>query len=136
MQEICVITLSCNSAYCCARVNRLPSAGCELVMRHNLLYGPRVLTTQPLNVTCLYPPRINGDHQTGFDSGIGRIMCPVPKYSRVSLFKLCTLDNGSISLTLANWQWCNLDWFFCESPFICMLYRYCKITRGMKRSAQ
>jgi hypothetical protein len=26
--------------------------------------------------------------------------------------------------------------FFCESPFICKLYRYCKITRGMKRSAQ
>jgi hypothetical protein len=23
-----------------------------------------------------------------------------------------------------------------ESPFICKLYRYCKITRGMKRSAQ
>jgi hypothetical protein len=26
--------------------------------------------------------------------------------------------------------------FLFESPFICKLYRYCKITRGMKRSAQ
>jgi hypothetical protein len=26
--------------------------------------------------------------------------------------------------------------FFCESPSICELYRYSKITRGMKRSAQ
>jgi hypothetical protein len=25
---------------------------------------------------------------------------------------------------------------FFDSPFICKLYRYCKITRGMKRSAQ
>jgi hypothetical protein len=28
------------------------------------------------------------------------------------------------------------NFFLFESPFICKLYRYCKITRGMKRSAQ
>jgi hypothetical protein len=30
----------------------------------------------------------------------------------------------------------NIHFFLFHSPFICKLYRYCKITRGMKRSAQ
>jgi hypothetical protein len=54
---ICIIILSCNSVYCSARVNGLLHTGCELMMSHNVLYEPGVLSTA-LECNRLYSLRL------------------------------------------------------------------------------
>jgi hypothetical protein len=60
-----------------------------------------------------------------------------PRGAHVStVYTALTLINDLLSTNVPGEQILTIKFFLFESSFICKLYRYCKITRGMKRSAQ